>query len=177
MAVSITGGFRWDCQNPDCQPVPAFERLDAKTKAKMKKPGENAWNDFQASMKGQGYTQDQLRDMYRQKELQLAATAEDSSESALASTGRPSSATTRSKAAKAKAVETGPLPVLNLNTCTRSELLTVDGLGQTLVDRVLELRAKKGEFQKVADLLEVEGIVKAKFGAIMARFIVHPPRR
>ena len=65
--VSEVGGVRWECPNPDCEPPPPLVRLTPEMKASMKKPGQNAWNDFCRSLSGKGYSADQLRDMYRQK--------------------------------------------------------------------------------------------------------------
>ena len=41
--------------------------MTPETKARMKKPGENKWNDFLANHKGMGYSSDQLRALYNQQ--------------------------------------------------------------------------------------------------------------
>ena len=176
-AVSITGGFRWDCETPGCKPIHPNKRLTDEQKAEMKKPGANPWSDFGKSMAGKGYSADQIRDMYRQKQSQGYFTEPARTAAQTGATGAASSAewkpTPPVNVSKGKPKKTEPQTVINLNTATKEDLMSVDGIGPVLSLRILELRAKKGGFKRVQDLNEVEGLGRTTFGRIVHRFIVH----
>ena len=55
---------------------------------------------------------------------------------------------------------------VNLNTATREELMTIDGIGEIYADRIIELRERVGRFTSVEQLLEVEGISQKKLDRI-----------
>jgi DNA uptake protein and related DNA-binding proteins len=48
--------------------------------------------------------------------------------------------------------------VVNVNTASVFELMTVCGLNQELAANVFHYREKKGPFQKIEDLIKVSGI-------------------
>jgi competence protein ComEA len=57
------------------------------------------------------------------------------------------------------------LPVLadgmdkvNINTATIEELMTLDGIGETYAQRIIEFRDNNGSFQAPVDILNVKGI-------------------
>lgn len=52
---------------------------------------------------------------------------------------------------------------VNLNTATIEELMTLPGIGEVRAQAILDFREKNGSFQKVEDLLEVEGIKEGIF--------------
>ena len=52
---------------------------------------------------------------------------------------------------------------MNLNTATIEELMTLPGIGEVRARAILDFREKNGNFQKVEDLLEVEGIKEGIF--------------
>lgn len=52
---------------------------------------------------------------------------------------------------------------VNLNTATIEELMTLPGIGEVRARAILDFREKNGNFQKVEDLLEVEGIKEGIF--------------
>jgi len=47
---------------------------------------------------------------------------------------------------------------IDLNSATKEELMTLDGIGEVLAGRIIDWRAENGPFQSVNDLLEVKGI-------------------
>lgn len=55
---------------------------------------------------------------------------------------------------------------VNINTATREELMTIDGIGETYSERIIELRERVGGFTSVEQLLEVEGISQKKLDRI-----------
>ena len=63
--------MKWFCPNVNCEPMPTLVRMTPETKASMKKPGDNPWNDFQATHRNKGYSPDQLRAMYHQQKAAL----------------------------------------------------------------------------------------------------------
>ena len=50
------------------------------------------------------------------------------------------------------------LQKVNLNTATLEELMTLDGIGQKVAERILDFREKNGPFQKPEDIMKVRGI-------------------
>jgi competence protein ComEA len=50
------------------------------------------------------------------------------------------------------------LQKVNINTATVEELMTLDGIGQKVAERILDFRKKNGPFQKPEDLMMVKGI-------------------
>lgn len=55
---------------------------------------------------------------------------------------------------------------IDLNRATLEELMTLPGIGQKRAESILNLRERKGSFQKTEDLLEVEGIKEGIFHKI-----------
>ncbi len=55
---------------------------------------------------------------------------------------------------------------INLNTADLSDLIRLPGIGEVTADKILELRNKKGSFNKLEELLEVKGIGNVKFNKI-----------
>lgn len=54
---------------------------------------------------------------------------------------------------------------ININTCTREELLSLPGIGEVIADRILEYR-KQNTFHNVEDIMNVSGIGEKKFESI-----------
>jgi competence protein ComEA len=52
---------------------------------------------------------------------------------------------------------------LNLNTATLTDLQTLPGVGPVLAQRIIDHRAKQGQFRSVDDLRQVDGIGDARF--------------
>ncbi len=54
---------------------------------------------------------------------------------------------------------------ININTCTKQELIDLPGIGDVLADRIIEYRSKT-KFSTIEDIKNVSGIGDAKFNAI-----------
>jgi competence protein ComEA len=52
---------------------------------------------------------------------------------------------------------------VNLNTATLAQLDALPGVGPVLAQRILDHRARHGDFRSVSDLRQVEGIGEAKY--------------
>ena len=55
------------------------------------------------------------------------------------------------------------LQKVNINTATLEELITLDGIGQAVAERILAFREKNGPFEKPEDLMMVKGIGQKMF--------------
>ena len=55
---------------------------------------------------------------------------------------------------------------ININTATAAELTALDGIGETIAQRIVDYRTQKGRFEVVEDIMKVNGIGKKKFAAI-----------
>ena len=55
---------------------------------------------------------------------------------------------------------------VNLNTATAEELMTLSGIGEAKAEAILRYREEHGGFQKVEELMEVEGIKEGVFNKI-----------
>jgi competence protein ComEA len=64
------------------------------------------------------------------------------------------------------------LQKVNLNTATLEELMTLDGIGQKVAERILDFREKNGPFQKPEDLMMVKGVGEKIFGANSSRIVI-----
>lgn len=52
---------------------------------------------------------------------------------------------------------------VNLNTATKEELMTLNGIGDVRAQAILQYREEHGEFRSITELMEVEGIKKGTF--------------
>jgi competence protein ComEA len=64
------------------------------------------------------------------------------------------------------------LQKVNINTAALEELMTLDGIGPAVAERILAFRDKNGPFQKPEDLMLVKGIGQIMFDKNSARIIV-----
>jgi competence protein ComEA len=64
------------------------------------------------------------------------------------------------------------LQKVNLNTATLEELMTLDGIGQKVAERILSFREKNGPFQNPEDLMMVKGVGEKIFEANSAKIVV-----
>ena len=65
------------------------------------------------------------------------------------------------------------LQKVNLNSATLEELMTLDGIGQKVAERILDFREKNGPFQKPEDLMMVKGVGEKIFEANRSTIVVH----
>jgi competence protein ComEA len=64
------------------------------------------------------------------------------------------------------------LQKVNLNTATLEELITLDGIGQKVAERILEFREKNGPFQHPEDLMMVKGVGEKIFEANKSMIVI-----
>ena len=55
---------------------------------------------------------------------------------------------------------------MDLNTATKEELMTLDGIGEVMADRIIEYRDKYGKFSSVPEIMNVNGIGESTFRGI-----------
>lgn len=55
--------------------------------------------------------------------------------------------------------------LININTATKDELKTLNGIGDTLANNIIEYR-KNNEFETIEDILNVNGIGESKYESI-----------
>ena len=68
----------------------------------------------------------------------------------------------------------GPLPPVDINTATVSELDGLPGIGPALAQRIVEYRSENGPFRTVADLVAVQGISERMVEEMGSRITVGP---
>ena len=67
--------------------------------------------------------------------------------------------------------------LLNINTASFDELVALNGIGDTLADRIIEYRETYGAFQTVEEITEVRGIGSGTLKKIQDDVTVDPVRR
>ncbi|HOW59510.1 MAG TPA: helix-hairpin-helix domain-containing protein [Candidatus Omnitrophota bacterium] len=65
-----------------------------------------------------------------------------------------------------------PLPVVNINKASATELDTIRGIGPALAERIIKYREQNGAFKTVEDLTKVSGINGSKFKKIKEQVTV-----
>jgi len=63
---------------------------------------------------------------------------------------------------------------LDLNRASHEELIAVPGIGPRMAQAIVDLRAKKGSFARIDELLEVTGIKEKKLAALSVYVEVVP---
>ena len=61
---------------------------------------------------------------------------------------------------------------INLNTATKEELLTLDGIGESYADRIIAYRENNGPMQSSEEIMQVKGIGEKTYQKIKDRIIV-----
>ncbi len=62
--------------------------------------------------------------------------------------------------------------IINLNTATKEELMTLDGIGEVTAEKILEYRDKNNGFLTIDELTEVDGIGEGKLEKIKSRLTI-----
>jgi len=66
----------------------------------------------------------------------------------------------------------GDMGKVNINTASHDELVTLEGVGDSYADRIIEYREKNGPFQSPEDLLKVKGIGEKTLDANQGLIVV-----
>jgi competence protein ComEA len=74
----------------------------------------------------------------------------------------PAKAAKPAAASAGKPAATATAPV-NINTATQEQLESLPGVGAKAAERILEYRQKNGNFKKIEDLMNVQGIGEKSF--------------
>ena len=62
--------------------------------------------------------------------------------------------------------------LVNLNTANVEQLMTLEGIGESYAERIIEFREKNGPFQSPEDLLKVKGIGEKTLEVNKGRIII-----
>ncbi|MBI2429412.1 MAG: helix-hairpin-helix domain-containing protein [Ignavibacteriales bacterium] len=57
----------------------------------------------------------------------------------------------------------GVLRKININTATKTELMTLPGIGEATAERIMLYREEKGSFKQINEMRKVKGIGEKKF--------------
>ena len=60
----------------------------------------------------------------------------------------------------------GSSSLVNLNTATKEELMTLKGIGESTAEDIIRYREKSGGFKKIEDIMKISGIKEAGFQKI-----------
>ncbi len=74
------------------------------------------------------------------------------------STGSTFHAAPPARAEKAPAAAVTQESAVDVNTASEQQLMSVPGIGESLAKRIVQFRDKNGRFDKVDDLMKVQGI-------------------
>lgn len=61
---------------------------------------------------------------------------------------------------------------VNLNTATESELCTLPGIGSSKAKSIIAYREQNGKFQKIEDIMKIEGIKEGSFEKLKSQITV-----
>lgn len=62
--------------------------------------------------------------------------------------------------------------IININTASKEELVTLDGIGEATAEKILAYRQENGKFKTIEDIKNVPGIGDAKFEKIKNQITV-----
>lgn len=62
--------------------------------------------------------------------------------------------------------------IININTATLDELMTLTGIGETIGQRIIDYRTENGAFSSIEEITEVKGIGEKNFEKIKDRITV-----
>ena len=66
-----------------------------------------------------------------------------------------------------------PEVTVNINTASAEDLAVLPGIGNELALRILEYRSQHGNFEKIEDIMKVNGIGEGKFSDIRDQITVN----
>ena len=84
----------------------------------------------------------------------------------------PSSMRAASSAGTASEAKPEAAGALDINVASVEDLMTVQGIGQVIAQRIVEFREKNGPYKSVDDLLKVQGIGEKSLAKIRDRLSV-----
>ncbi len=59
--------------------------------------------------------------------------------------------------------------LLNINTATRSDLIDLPGIGESIADKIISYRERNKKFKRAEDLMNISGIGKKKFDKLKSQ--------
>lgn len=62
--------------------------------------------------------------------------------------------------------QSGSQALVNLNTATKEQLMTVPGIGEAKAEAILNFRSEQGAFSKIEDIMKISGIKEKMFQKI-----------
>ena len=62
---------------------------------------------------------------------------------------------------------------VNLNTASKEQLMTLSGIGEAKAMSIIAYREEHGGFQKVEELMEVQGIKEGVFNKVRDRISIN----
>jgi comEA protein len=70
----------------------------------------------------------------------------------------------------------GPIHRVNINTATRTELMQIPRVGEKMADRIVEFRKANGPFQRIEEIMNVQGMGEKTFISIKPHLTVGDQR-
>ena len=61
---------------------------------------------------------------------------------------------------------------MDLNTAGLEELMTLNGIGQTRAQAIIDYRTRQGAFTKIEDIMQIPGIKEGIFSKIKDEIVV-----
>ena len=62
--------------------------------------------------------------------------------------------------------------LVNINTASLEELMTLPGIGQTRAEAIVAYRQERGSFQTIEDIMKVDGIKEGSFEKLKEKITV-----
>ena len=66
-----------------------------------------------------------------------------------------------------------PPTLLDINRGTKEEIQALPGIGPVLADRIIQYRESKGRFEKIEDLMAIQGIGETRLAELRGLIKVH----